>query len=271
MIFTRYPPTIFDGRPALAGGVRSTEPQSNSRNPPGRLAFGVAAAVAVASRPAFWVSQYPPASRSSSEDGVAVGVSGLHGANGEALLRDRVRHARAPDPVGVGVRAGVVRVHLLPQHRTLQRPAGFPLLRRGQAGRQRRVRQQQGSGLGVGPARLAEVLAGVEVGDVVAAESDAGVEPGLRVYRRDVRPGAGVAGRRREAGGGERREFFAVPLLDHAEAAELALVAVEVAVVVGVAGDEAFAADVVVRGDTLDHVHRHRQPGDPGPAVALVL
>jgi hypothetical protein len=35
------------GRPALADGVGSTEPQSNSHNPPGRLAPGFAAAVAV--------------------------------------------------------------------------------------------------------------------------------------------------------------------------------------------------------------------------------
>ena len=70
---------------------------------------------------------------------------------------------------------------------------------------------------------------------------------------------------------GERRELLGVPLLHHAEAAELALLAVEVAVVVGVAGDEAVAADVVVGLDPLDHVHRERQPRDPGPAVALVL
>ena len=69
----------------------------------------------------------------------------------------------------------------------------------------------------------------------------------------------------------ERRELFGVPLLDHAEAAELALFAVEVAVVVGVAGDEAVAADVVVGLDALDHMHRKRQPGDPGFAGALVL
>ena len=70
---------------------------------------------------------------------------------------------------------------------------------------------------------------------------------------------------------GQGGELLGVPLLDHAEAAELALLAVEVAVVVGVAGDEAVAADVVVGLDALDHVHRERQPGDPGFAVALVL
>jgi hypothetical protein len=110
-------------------------------------------------------------------------------------------------------------------------------------------------------------------GDVIPAEVDAGVEPGLGVHRRHVRGGVDVGRplspilRRR----GERGELLGVPLLHHAEAAELALLAVEVAVVVGVAGDEAVAADVVVGLDPLDHVHRERQPGDPGLAVALVL
>ena len=47
--------------------------------------------------------------------------------------------------------------------------------------------------------------------------------------------GCGNAGRRRAG------IFLGVPLLDHAEAAELALDAVEVAVVIGVARDEAIA------------------------------
>ena len=59
--------------------------------------------------------------------------------------------------------------------------------------------------------------------------------------------------------GVERGELLGVPLLDHAEAAELALDAVEVAVVVGVAGDEAVAADAVVGLDALDDVHGERQ------------
>ena len=105
---------------------------------------------------------------------------------------------------------------------------------------------------------------------MIAAEVDAGVEPGLGVHRRDVRCGVDVVAPATCAVG-EGRELLGVPLLDHAEAAELALLAVEVAVVVGVAGDEAVAADVVVGLDALDHVHRERQPGDPGFAVALVL
>ena len=142
------------------------------------------------------------------------------------------------------------------------------------------VVEQQRARLRIGQARLAVVLAlvvgveqaGEEVGDVVAAQVDAGVEPGL---------GAAPAARARprrcwSASGnvpsaGERGELLGVPLLDHAEAAELALDAVEVAVVVGVAGDEAVAADAVVGLDPLDDMHRERQPRDPGLAVALVL
>jgi len=63
--------------------------------------------------------------------------------------------------------------------------------------------------------------------------------------------------------GGEGGDLFGVALLDHAETAELALGAVEVAVMVGVAGDEAILADGIKGLDALDHVHRERQPGDP--------
>ena len=91
------------------------------------------------------------------------------------------------------------------------------------------------------------------------------------MHRRHVRCGVDVVACGQRAAGRERGELLGVPLLHHAEAAELALLAVEVAVVVGVAGDEAVAADVVVGLDPLDHVHRERQPGDPGFAVALVL
>ena len=74
---------------------------------------------------------------------------------------------------------------------------------------------------------------GEEVGDVCAPEVDAGMEPGARVYRRYVRGGVDV----RSLGvvGAQGAELFGVPLLDAAEAAELALDAVEVAVVVAVA------------------------------------
>ena len=58
------------------------------------------------------------------------------------------------------------------------------------------------------------------------------------------------------AAAAERGELLGVPLLHHAEAAELALDAVEVAVVIGVARDEAVAADVVVGLDPLDDVDR---------------
>src|SRR5262249_20376301 len=40
---------------------------------------------------------------------------------------------------------------------------------------------------------------------------------------------------------------------------------------VGVASDEVITADTVVGLDALDHMHRERQPGNPGFAVALVV
>jgi hypothetical protein len=215
--------------------------------------------------------------RMGEEDGVPVSASRLHGADGEVLLGDGVGHAGALDLFRHGALYGIVGVDLLAQHRALEGAAGFSLFLYGESAREHRVRQQQGSGFGVGEAGLAEVFAfvrgvqqaGEVVGDVVAAEVDARVEPGFGVHRRYVRRGGDVVCR--DIAAGERRELLGVPLLDHAEAAELALLAVEVAVVVGVAGDEAIAADVVNGLDVLNHVHRERQPGDPRCTVALVL
>ncbi len=213
------------------------------------------------------------------EDGVAVGAPGLQGADGEVLLGDGVGRAGALDLLGRGARSGVIGIDLLAQHRALEGAAGFALLFQGQAGGKHRVRQQQGSGFGVGQAGLAEVLAlvgGVRAGRRSSRRRDRGrgrrrcgtrswCAPAARATRRRCCLPAGIAA------GVSARELLGVPLLDHAEAAELALLAVEVAVVVGVAGDEAVAADVVVGLDALDHVHRERQPRDPGLAVALVL
>ena len=133
--------------------------------------------------------------------------------------------------------------------------------------------------MGVGQPRFTVVLAlihgieqtGEEIGDMIAAQIHPSVEPGLRVHRRNVRCRVDVGGCGQRAVTGERCELFGVPLLHHSEAAELALRAVEVTVVVGVAGDEAVAADVVVGLDPLDDMYGEGQPGDPGFAVALVL
>ena len=53
----------------------------------------------------------------------------------------------------------------------------------------------------------------------------------------------------------EARELLRVPLLDHAEAAKLPLFTVEVAMVVGVAGDEAVTTDVIERLNTLYYMY----------------
>ena len=100
---------------------------------------------------------------------------------------------------------------------------------------------------------------GKEVRDVIPAEIDAGVKPGPGEHRRHVRSLIDVVACRETPALAERGELLGVPLLHHAEAAELALDAVEVTVVIGVAGDETVAADAVVGLDALDHVHRERQ------------
>ena len=65
-------------------------------------------------------------------------------------------------------------------------------------------------------------------------------------------------------------ELLGVALLDQAESAELTLVAVEVPVMVGVAGDEPVPADPVDRLGALHHLDGKRQPGDPRRARGLV-
>lgn len=64
---------------------------------------------------------------------------------------------------------------------------------------------------------------------------------------------------------------FGVLDLDHAEAAELSLGAVEVAVAVAVALDEGVAGDVVADLDAVDDVGRERQPRLPRAAGGAVL
>ena len=86
-----------------------------------------------------------------------------------------------------------------------------------------------------------------------------------------MRSGVEVSGLGKRAIASERREFLGIPLLDHAEATEFALLAVKIAVVVGVAGDEAIAADAVVGLDALNDMYREGQPGDPRLAGILVL
>ena len=57
----------------------------------------------------------------------------------------------------------------------------------------------------------------------------------------------------RLAAGMERSELLGVPLLDHAEPTELALDAVEEAMVVCVAGDELVAADTIMGDKALPY------------------
>ena len=204
------------------------------------------------------------------EDGMPVGATGLQGADAEVLLGDGVGREGAPDLCGRGAgMLGVVGIDLLPQHRALEGAAGLTLLFQRQAGRDDGVIQQQRSRGIDGEAGLAEVLAFEVARDAFPPEVCAGVEPGLGVHRRHMRCGRDVVCR--DVANGERRDLFRVPLFDHAEAPELALHAVEIAVVVGVAGDKAAAIDVVVGVNAFDYMHREWQPGDPRGAVSLVL
>ena len=97
------------------------------------------------------------------------------------------------------------------------------------------------------------------------------VKPSLGERRRDVRSGINVCGLRKLVTVAEGGKLLGVQLLDQAEAAELALYAVEIAVMVGVTSDEAIAADAIIRLDPLDDMDGERQSRDPRFAVALVL
>src|SRR5436305_12796020 len=106
---------------------------------------------------------------------------------------------------------------------------------------------------------------------MVAIEKYASVEPCLGQHRRQVRGAGNVVAGGEHIAGAERREGLRVPLFDHAEAAKLALYAVEVAMVESVAGDEIVLADAVKGFHLLADVDRKRQAGDPGTSGELVI
>src|ERR1700719_67326 len=101
---------------------------------------------------------------------------------------------------------------------------------------------------------------GKEIGNLSAAQIDASVEPCAGEDRWDVRIDLYISGIGNwGAGIGKHSESLGIELIHAPEAAKLALHAVEIAVMVFVAGDEPITADVVVSGDALDDVHRERQ------------
>src|ERR1019366_4084003 len=105
------------------------------------------------------------------------------------------------------------------------------------------------------------------------AEERAGMKPGLRQRGRHIRGRVLVVGLGKSAGTRERGEFFGVPLVDSAEAAEFTFHAVVIAMMVSVAGNETVAADVVVGLHPLDDVHgkrKSRQPRRSGQLVGYV-
>ena len=106
--------------------------------------------------------------------------------------------------------------------------------------------------------------------DALLAKKGAGVKPCLCPHRRNVGGGILVGRLRKSAGAGECRDFLGVPLVHSPEAAEFALDAVEISVVVGVAGDEPVATDVVVDLHPFDDMDRERYAGDPRRAGELV-
>src|ERR1700722_17121263 len=106
---------------------------------------------------------------------------------------------------------------------------------------------------------------------MIASQKNASVEPCPGKHRRHIRGGVHVGGGRERPGVRESGQLFRIPLLHHAEAPKLPLLAIEIAVVVSIASDKAVAADPIMGLDALHHVYWKRQPGNPRLAVALVL
>ena len=71
--------------------------------------------------------------------------------------------------------------------------------------------------------------------------------------------------------GGVGSELFGVPSFHHAEAAEFALVPVEITVVVGIARDLPVPPDPVENLDPFDDLHGEGQAGDPRPPCHPVV
>src|SRR5688572_16379286 len=69
----------------------------------------------------------------------------------------------------------------------------------------------------------------------------------------------------------KRRKLFCILLFYHAEAAKLALGTIKVTMMIGVASDEAIAADVIVNFYSFQHMDREGQPSNPGFAGLLVI
>ncbi len=208
--------------------------------------------------------------RMGEEHGVAILPARLDRPHGEVLLDHGVRML-------FFVRS-IQGVDLLAEYGSPECAAGLALFGHRQTFRQDRIGQQKRAERRVVHPRLAVVFALIGsiqqacevVGNPFASQIDAGVKPGLGVHRRNMRSLIPVVAAGEFPGFGESADFFRIPLLHHAEAAKFSLLTVEITVVIGVAGDEAIAADVVIGFHPFDHVHREWQAGDPRCSSPLV-
>src|SRR5579871_6306503 len=98
------------------------------------------------------------------------------------------------------------------------------------------------------------------------------MKPSCRVHRWRPRGGIPLRDRPRVLGGKTRvaPELFRIPTFDPAKATELAFIAIEIAVVIGVARDLAVQPDPVNRFHPLHHLNGERQASQPRPALLPV-
>src|SRR5215470_859167 len=118
----------------------------------------------------------------SEEDRVSVGAAGLHGADAEVLLGDRIRRAGAVDLLWSSAGPiGVIGVDLLAQHGAPNSAAGFALFIRSEVRWQNCVVEQKRPRGFDGQTGLAEILVLEVARHPLATEVDAGMEPALGV------------------------------------------------------------------------------------------
>src|ERR1039458_1402903 len=158
------------------------------------------------------------------EDGVQVTSSPLKSRDGRIALGDRVGPPR--------LLLAIEPVNFLAKHGTLERSAGLTGFFGGQVvGKNGVIKQHCCQRIGLARCirrrRLAVVFVSEMARNASVPQEHAGVKPGLGQYRRHVGRTLHVRSHGKRFAVAERGEVFGIELLDHAEAAELTLQAID--------------------------------------------
>src|SRR5258708_6045770 len=162
---------------------------------------------------------------------------------------------------GVGpcrLRLVIKRVNLLTQNRAFEGTDRLPALGLRETGRKSRIVQQHRFCLRLAQSVLAVILVLKMARDAFAGkEVSPSMKPRLRKRGRHVE---GLVQIRRWS---QRSKLFRIALLHSSESTKLAFGPIEIAMMVGITGDEAIAADDVVRFHSRDDVYWEGQSRSP--------